>query len=51
MFIFGFGLYELFLSDLQEARSSQASGRILRIKSLDDLTEFAVLTIFNFGAM
>ncbi len=37
MFIFGFGLYELFLSDLQEARSSQASGRILRIKSLDDL--------------
>jgi uncharacterized membrane protein YqhA len=37
MFIFDFGLYELFLSDLQEARSSQASGRILRIKSLDDL--------------
>jgi len=37
MFIFGFGLYELFLADFQEARSSQASGRILRIKSLDDL--------------
>jgi uncharacterized membrane protein YqhA len=37
MFIFGFGLYELFLADLQEARSSPASGRILRIKSLDDL--------------
>jgi uncharacterized membrane protein YqhA len=37
MFIFGFGLYELFLADLQEARSSLASGRILRIKSLEDL--------------
>ncbi len=37
MFIFGFGLYELFLADLQEAKSSQASGRILRIKSLEDL--------------
>ena len=37
MFIFGFGLYELFLADFQEARASQASGRILRIKSLDDL--------------
>jgi len=37
MFIFGFGMYELFLSDLQEARSSTASGRILQIKSLEDL--------------
>jgi len=37
MFIFGFGLYELFLADFQEVRSSEASGRILRIKSLDDL--------------
>jgi uncharacterized membrane protein YqhA len=37
MLIFGFGLYELFLADLEEARSSQMSGRILRIKSLDDL--------------
>jgi uncharacterized membrane protein YqhA len=37
MFIFGFGLYELFLADLQEARSSLASGRILQIKSLEDL--------------
>ena len=37
MLIFGFGLYELFLADLQEARSSQTAGRILRIKSLDDL--------------
>ena len=37
MFIFGFGLYELFLADFQAARSSEASGRILRIKSLDDL--------------
>jgi uncharacterized membrane protein YqhA len=39
MFIFGFGLYELFLADFQEARSSEASGRILRIKSLDDLKQ------------
>ena len=37
MFIFGFGLYELFLADLQEARASQTSGRILQIKSLEDL--------------
>jgi uncharacterized membrane protein YqhA len=37
MLIFGFGLYELFLADLQEARTSQTAGRILRIKSLDDL--------------
>jgi uncharacterized membrane protein YqhA len=37
MFIFGFGLYELFLADFREARTSEASGRILRIKSLDDL--------------
>ena len=37
MFIFGFGMYELFLNDLQEARSSTASGRILQIKSLEDL--------------
>src|SRR6516162_4575338 len=37
MFIFGFGMYELFLSDFQEARSSTASGRILQIKSLEDL--------------
>ena len=37
MFIFGFGMYELFLADFQEARSSTASGRILQIKSLEDL--------------
>ena len=37
MLIFGFGIYELFLADLQAARSSEASGRILRINSLDDL--------------
>jgi uncharacterized membrane protein YqhA len=37
MFIFGFGMYELFLADFQAARSSPASGRILHIKSLEDL--------------
>ena len=37
MFIFGFGMYELFLADFQAARSSPVSGRILQIKSLEDL--------------
>ena len=37
MLIFAFGLYELFLADLEEARSSRTAGRILRIRSLDDL--------------
>src|SRR5258706_12418139 len=37
MLIFGFGLDELLLADLEEARASEAGGRILRVKSLDDL--------------
>jgi uncharacterized membrane protein YqhA len=37
MLIFAFGLYELFLADLEAARSSRTSGRILQIRSLDDL--------------
>jgi uncharacterized membrane protein YqhA len=39
MLIFAFGLYELFLADLEEARSSRTAGRILQIKSLDDLKQ------------
>jgi uncharacterized membrane protein YqhA len=37
MFIFALGLYELFVSDIDEARHSVASSRILVIESLDDL--------------
>jgi uncharacterized membrane protein YqhA len=39
MLIFGFGLYELFVSDLEAAREITSSGRLLVIKSLDDLKE------------
>jgi uncharacterized membrane protein YqhA len=39
MLIFGFGLYELFVSDLEPAREITSSGRLLVIKSLDDLKE------------
>src|SRR5262245_45116745 len=35
MFIFGFGLYELFLAHLQQASTSLPSGRILQINSLE----------------
>lgn len=35
--IFAFGIYELFVSDLDEAKSHQQAGRILVINSLDDL--------------
>jgi uncharacterized membrane protein YqhA len=39
MLIFGFGLYELFLTDLAEARLSRGAGKVLQIRSLDDLKE------------
>jgi uncharacterized membrane protein YqhA len=38
MFIFGFGLYELFISDIDIAKQS-ASSRILEIHSLDELKD------------
>lgn len=38
MFIFGFGLYELFISDIDIAKES-ASSRILEIHSLDELKD------------
>ncbi len=37
MMIFSLGLYELFISDIDEARGSSKSSKILVIESLDDL--------------
>jgi len=37
MLIFGMGMYELFVSDVDAARESKTSSRILVIESLDDL--------------
>ena len=37
MLIFGFGLYELFVTEIREAKESRMSARILRVESLDDL--------------
>lgn len=35
--IFAFGIYELFVSDLDEAHSHELAGRILVVRTLDDL--------------
>lgn len=37
MLIFALGLYELFISDIDQAHGSKASSKILVIRSLDDL--------------
>lgn len=37
MLIFALGMYELFVSDIDQARNSKAASRILLIESLDDL--------------
>ena len=37
MLIFALGMYELFVSDIDQARQSKAASRILLIESLDDL--------------
>ncbi len=37
MLIFGLGLYELFISDIDQAHGSRASSKILVIETLDDL--------------
>ena len=37
MLIFSLGIYELFISDIDEARGSKTSSKILVIESLDDL--------------
>lgn len=39
MLIFGLGIYELFISDIDEAQDSKASSAILVIHSLDDLKQ------------
>lgn len=39
MLIFGLGMYELFISDIDEARSSKTSSAILVIENLDDLKQ------------
>lgn len=39
MLIFSLGLYELFISDIDEARSQKTSSKILVIESLDDLKQ------------
>ena len=39
MLIFSLGLYELFVSDIDEAHGSRASSKILVINSLDDLKQ------------
>jgi len=39
MLIFGLGMYELFISDIDEAQHSKASSAILVVRSLDDLKQ------------
>jgi uncharacterized membrane protein YqhA len=39
MLIFALGMYELFVSDIDEAKGSKASSKILVIESLDDLKQ------------
>ena len=39
LFIFAFGLYELFVSDIDEAINEQKASKILQIKSLDQLKD------------
>ena len=39
MFIFAFGLYELFISEIDEAMDTETSNKILSINSLDQLKD------------
>ncbi len=39
MFIFAFGIYELFISEIDEARDDKAGSKILAIHSLDQLKD------------
>ncbi len=39
LFIFSFGLYELFISDIDEASNDEKTSKILEIKSLDQLKD------------
>jgi uncharacterized membrane protein YqhA len=57
MLIFSLGLYELFISDIDEAKGSKSSSKILVIESLDDLKQrlakvivmIIIVTIFEMG--
>lgn len=57
MLIFSLGLYELFISDIDEAKGSKASSKILVVESLDDLKQrlakvivmILIVTIFEMG--
>jgi uncharacterized membrane protein YqhA len=39
MLIFSLGMYELFISDIDEAKGSKASSKILVVENLDDLKQ------------
>ena len=57
MLIFSLGMYELFVSDIDEARGSKASSKILVIENLDDLKArlakvilmILIVTLFEHG--
>jgi uncharacterized membrane protein YqhA len=57
MLIFSLGMYELFISDIDEAKHSKASSAILVVASLDDLKQrlakviimILIVTIFEFA--
>ncbi|MGA7180081.1 MAG: YqhA family protein [Thiobacillaceae bacterium] len=57
MLIFSLGMYELFISDIDEAKGSRTSSRILVIESLDDLKArlakvvlmILIVTLFEHG--
>jgi uncharacterized membrane protein YqhA len=57
MLIFALGMYELFVSDIDEAHGSRASSNILVIENLDDLKQrlakviimILIVTVFEMG--
>lgn len=46
LLIFGLGLYELFISKIEEAENSEFAERILLVRSLDDLKDRLAKVIF-----
>ena len=46
LFIFSFGLYELFISEIDEADSDEKTNKLLEIKSLDQLKDKIAKVIF-----
>jgi len=52
MLIFGLGMYELFISDIDEAKHSKASSAILVVESLDDLKQrLAKVTVLSVASV